>query len=172
LSQRVDNYRDDEEDLHLIHEETISRAHQNRTKILGLAACNVVSTIICIILVSLLILIGIHVHNLNGQISSIENTSLTTSSCTFLNELLKRNIPTNTTDNIYFSSQFLADLHREVRENVVNSLKRQIPNSNALIYIKGAMEEYTRQNRDFLYLTGVFDAGHEVIVDVLTGLIF
>jgi hypothetical protein len=106
----------DEEELQLVQQKKIEDSRKNRRTVIGLAACNLVSIITCACLILAIVLISLQTRNLNNALQNLQDTSLTTFSCSLLRDRLeKETIPTNSTDNIYFSSKFLADLRLEVR---------------------------------------------------------
>jgi hypothetical protein len=67
------------------------------------------------------------------------------------------------------SDEFQAQMHKEIRQNVIQALKSRISANNAVIFVQGTQQEEARQDRNFLYLTGNFWYGYEVLIQVNTG---
>lgn len=68
------------------------------------------------------------------------------------------------------SDEYQAKMHQEIRANFVTELRKNSTLANAaLIYMRGVQQEEQRQERNFLYLSGVFWYGYDLIVDVATG---
>lgn len=64
--------------------------------------------------------------------------------------------------------KFKTEMHREIRQKVVQNFKEK----KGLLFVSGVKGDFLRQNRQFLYLTGVFYQvyGHYITIDLETGI--
>eukprot|EP01080_Neovahlkampfia_damariscottae_P002008 gene2008-1515_t len=69
-------------------------------------------------------------------------------------------------DPVTQTEKFHRDMHKELRDRLVE----QFPEKKGILFVEGAKSDVERQNRQFLYLSGVFHQvyGHYIVIDLET----
>jgi Xaa-Pro dipeptidase len=159
-----------QEDLDMMHEEAIRKQKSRDLKIKLLIGSNITTLMACLLVAFILGLVCYYFY-LNRFSSRDELSDVV--KCQILEKYLKDKHSYQNDGQFYFSDQFIADMHKKIRENFI----AKVNNKNIVLHLQGTpiptsyaalAEGDPRQNRNFLYLTGAMKPGYEALIDFNT----